>query len=1118
MNQRHGTVRPRLREPHGGERSTCRRGWHDRVRGIAAVLAWLCVSAGVAAADLVTRSTYGTPTIDGIVSAGEWDLSRGVTFDHGIIAFRHDVIRLYLLVDVVGDTGDDPPNWLAGDTIGITVDRDEDGAISTFDTRYRLFDDRYNLRYQHFVRPYLLAPREPLSRSSIAAGFDCFVADGTKRVDFPTYCYPHRVWEVAFDLDEIFAQPGATARLGLTLRSENPAIDASVPDADLLGDVGELIAVTLEDVADLPVASLDTSIAFAAAEGPPFEVSQAVQERDNGLPLVAGKDTVARAYVTIDSSAGGRQPLVTFLYGSRGDADLPGSPLAQLHSPPRVIDRARLGHTANFLLPRGWAEGTIVLQGRAVTYDTYANEAVSDPQPVSFTEKEEPIVWIVPINGGSDAEPQLPDPADVLAHREYLRATYPVPDVRFQTAHWTALGAFEAIDFRRYRRPLEGLWLGAFLGAALSGRWDLMPDQIFGFAPECDENGTGRCGVAYTGPGVVAIGADKGCTYATNLVDLVACDRAVMAHEIDHNLDRADPTTWGRHVTDPTTDPDAGIENDAWGCGAEFPDLAWAARWSDDQVREFGFDTRRPWEDAPVLLAPNRYNLFTVVPPEFPDFLSYCESSMRTGDPVIPRVSTNPTRWISAYRWLRLFCALPSPPGTVEPLLCASLQLGGPLPLAQRLRRGIEQTQPVFYVSGHVARAGAKLTGALRPVVAQPGAPDETLPPGDFSLELRDGNGNPLLTRSFAAPFVDSEGVRRDVAEFTLQLPAVPNATEIVLRHGPEPLDARQASAHAPQVTVLQPAAGAQWSAGLRHTIAWSAGDLDGDALAFSVLYTPDGGQTWQPVAWDVEGDSLAVDAAMLPGGADARIRVIASDGFHTSEADSAVFWVEGGAPDGGIVRPANGARFVAGAPIDFEAQGVDPEDGELPGDAFVWTVNGATVDAGRRVRAYLPTGTHRVVLTVTDADGKSALHAIAVAVLADADGDQVADADDNCRDVVNPDQTDADADGVGDACDRCRDTIIPEGVPTKRLLPNHFALVDGDTVFDTAARPPHKTSTGYTVADTHGCSCEQVIALFRLGAGERLFGCSLGTMERATRPLPPHHPPPRPRDCARRR
>jgi len=44
-----------------------------------------------------------------------------------------------------------------------------------------------------------------------------------------------------------------------------------------------------------------------------------------------------------------------------------------------------------------------------------------------------------------------------------------------------------------------------------------------------------------------------------------------------------------------------------------------------------------------------------------------------------------------------------------------------------------------------------------------------------------------------------------------------------------------------------------------------------------------------------------------------------------------------------------------------------------------------------------------------------------------DRDGDGIADADDNCPDVGNPDQADTDTDGVGDACDVCVDVANPD-------------------------------------------------------------------------------------------
>ena len=134
----------------------------------------------------------------------------------------------------------------------------------------------------------------------------------------------------------------------------------------------------------------------------------------------------------------------------------------------------------------------------------------------------------------------------------------------------------------------------------------------------------------------------------------------------------------------------------------------------------------------------------------------------------------------------------------------------------------------------------------------------------------------------------------------------------------------------------------------------------------------------------------------------------------------------------------------------------------------------------------------------------------------ADTDADGACDDSDNCLSVANPDQADRDADGAGDACDECpygddhdpdgdglctgRDlcpgTALPERVPTVRLLVNHFADVDGDGVFDTVSPKGKGPQRYYTLEDTYGCSCQQIIEALYLGNGHRKHGCSIGAMD----------------------
>lgn len=115
-----------------------------------------------------------------------------------------------------------------------------------------------------------------------------------------------------------------------------------------------------------------------------------------------------------------------------------------------------------------------------------------------------------------------------------------------------------------------------------------------------------------------------------------------------------------------------------------------------------------------------------------------------------------------------------------------------------------------------------------------------------------------------------------------------------------------------------------------------------------------------------------------------------------------------------------------------------------------------------------------------------------------DADSDGITDCFDNCP---NDAKNDEDKDGVCGNIDKCLGTKMPEGIPTEKLVPNSYAEIDNDLIFETAISgkkgAPNQIIDGkYSLANTYGCSCEQILKC-KPGqtSGEYKNGCSEGTM-----------------------
>ena len=114
-------------------------------------------------------------------------------------------------------------------------------------------------------------------------------------------------------------------------------------------------------------------------------------------------------------------------------------------------------------------------------------------------------------------------------------------------------------------------------------------------------------------------------------------------------------------------------------------------------------------------------------------------------------------------------------------------------------------------------------------------------------------------------------------------------------------------------------------------------------------------------------------------------ITLTATDSEGASASDSVTIRIRlpNQPPAATITSPSDGATFVQGDPVLFEAGVTDPEDGVLSGASLVWTssLQGDIGTGEAFARNDLSVGTHTITLTATDSEGASASDSISIEI-----------------------------------------------------------------------------------------------------------------------------------------
>jgi hypothetical protein len=275
-------------------------------------------------------------------------------------------------------------------------------------------------------------------------------------------------------------------------------------------------------------------------------------------------------------------------------------------------------------------------------------------------------------------------------------------------------------------------------------------------------------------------------------------------------------------------------------------------------------------------------------------------------------------------------------------------------------------------------------------------------PAGDYAIELRRADGQPILRRRFSIPstHVDCKECAEPmpVSPSFVQLMPEPETAATVVLFGPGGVQLAQLrrSPSTPQLSITSPTAKGFATGGEGPYIGWSASDPDaGDALYFMVQYRRTATAAWQSLAVDVSGGSLAVAPDDLPGGPDTRVRVFATDGFNTTGATSPAFAVADKPPLVTILSPPNDTTVTRQDTVLLRGAGSDPEDGVLPAASLAWTSDlDGPLGTGHRIEATrLSLGSHRITLTGLDKAGHSGTAAITLNILKGVNTQPIANA-----------------------------------------------------------------------------------------------------------------------------
>ncbi|MBI4889682.1 MAG: choice-of-anchor D domain-containing protein [Acidobacteria bacterium] len=176
---------------------------------------------------------------------------------------------------------------------------------------------------------------------------------------------------------------------------------------------------------------------------------------------------------------------------------------------------------------------------------------------------------------------------------------------------------------------------------------------------------------------------------------------------------------------------------------------------------------------------------------------------------------------------------------------------------------------------------GAELKPAYETIDWTPLSPSD--PAGEYCVALETASGN-ADQRCFSLIFQNVDGSELAQKGFLLTMLTSAEITRIVLRRAGVEIASTTAGLQRPVIQIDSPAPGNVFPGGPLQ-IAWSASDPDNDPLSYAVEYAVGDDGPFYLLAYDLTATSYTIDTSLIPNGTRFAIRILASDGIHTSAA-----------------------------------------------------------------------------------------------------------------------------------------------------------------------------------------------------------------------------------------